>query len=192
MSSLIDVFRPTQKKTVAFLFDCLAVLAGSLFIATLAQMEVRLAFTPVPMTLQPLAILLIGGLLGSRRGALAAMAYLAEGAMGFPVFAGGVGGVIHLIGPTGGYLFSYIAVTFLVGSLLERRWKRGYATTLIAMALGDALILTVGSLWLSFYVGSVQHAFAVGAYPFIMGDALQVIAVTALIPSGWKILNLLR
>lgn len=190
MTSLIDVARPSQK-SLAILFDCLTVFSGSLFIAMLSQISFHTGFSAVPLTLQTLAVLLMGGLLGSKKGALAVMTYLAEGSLGIPVFAGGAAGLAKLVGPTGGYLLGFILCAFLVGYLLEKGWKEKYFLTLVAMTIGSLVILAIGSFWLSFFVGS-ENALYLGVYPFLIGDACKIVAAGALIPSGWKMLQLLR
>ena len=187
MTSFADVIRPSTK-SYGYTYDILCVLGGSLFLALMSQISFHLGFTPVPITLQTLGVMLIGALLGSKRGALSIAAYLAEGALGLPVFAGGGAGVITLFGPTGGYLFAFILSTFTIGFLLERGWKKSYPLTLAALVIGSALTLGLGALWLGFFVGK-EHAFALGVYPFLIGCVFKVLATAALIPSGWKALG---
>jgi biotin transport system substrate-specific component len=185
--SYVDVIRPSDKR-YAYAYDMLCVLAGSLFLALMAQLSIRLWFSPVPLSLQSFAVLMLGALLGSKRGALAIVAYLAEGALGLPFFAGGSAGIAALIGPTGGYLLGFILCAFLVGYLLERGWKRSYAMTIAALSLGTAVILFTGAFWLSFFVGG-QNALTMGIYPFLIGDLLKIGAAASLIPTGWKLLK---
>jgi biotin transport system substrate-specific component len=100
------------------------IIVFSVVIAASAQLEIRLGFTPVPITGQTFGVLLTGIALGSREGALAVLLYLAEGAVGLPVFAGGVGGLAKFLGPTGGYLASFPVAAALTGVLAERGWDR--------------------------------------------------------------------
>ncbi len=109
-----DMLRPTAR-TSRLLFDLAVVLGGSLVVAASAQIRVPLGFSPVPITGQTLAVLLVGALLGSRRGAASMLTYLFEGTLGLPVFAGGASGSPHLLGPTGGYLVGFVADTSLAG-----------------------------------------------------------------------------
>lgn len=185
--SYVDVIRPSSKP-FAYTYDVLCVIAGSLFLALMAQLSLYLWFSPVPLTLQSFAVLMIGSLLGSKRGALAVITYLAEGAVGLPFFAAGSAGMATLLGPTGGYFLGFILCAFLVGYLLERGWKHSYMMTLASLMVGTLVILTLGALWLSFYVGG-QNALKMGIYPFLIGDCLKIGAAAALIPTGWKLLK---
>jgi biotin transport system substrate-specific component len=129
--------------------DLSLVLAGSLFVALLAQVAIPLPFTPVPITGQTLGVLLVGAALGSRLGFMALLAYLLEGAMGLPVFAGGTGGLAKILGPTGGFLLAFPLAAGLVGLLVERLGlDRSFLGTLLAMLLGNALIYLLGLPWL--------------------------------------------
>ncbi len=184
MSAYVDLVRPSNK-SYAFTYDFLCVLAGSLFLALMAQLSVRLWFTPVPITLQSFAVLMMGALLGSKRGALSVLTYLAQGAIGLPVFAGFNGGIAALIGPTGGYLIGFVLCTYFVGYALEKGGKRSYFLTLLTLTAGTLLVLATGTLWLSFYVGS-GNALAMGFYPFLIDGVLKIAAAAALIPTGWK------
>src|SRR5690349_7856756 len=118
-----------------WLKDLMIVLGASLIICLASPISIRLPFTPVPITLQCHVILLLAVLLGSKRGALAVIAYLGEGAMRLPGFAGAKGGVIHLLGPTGGYLFGYVATAFVTGFLMDRVFKRSIMHVLYAMGI---------------------------------------------------------
>lgn len=184
-----DILRPTVRRS-ALLYDIGLVLAGSLFIALSAQIAISLPFSPVPITGQTLAVLLVGALLGSRRGSLAVLAYIAEGLAGLPVFAGGAAGPARLLGPTGGYLVGFVVAAYLVGALAERGWDRRVATTAAAMVLGNLVIYAVGVLWLAPFVGGLSKAVTLGAVPFIPGDVLKIGAAALLLPGGWKLLGL--
>ncbi len=186
MTSLIDAVRP-QEKSFRLLFDVLMVLAGSLFIALLAQVEILMV--PVPFTLQTLGVLLIGGVLGAKRGALSIITYIVEGVLGLPFFAGGAAGIARLCGPTGGYLVGFIAAAFLVGLLLERGSKERLSFTIPVMFVGTFCILFFGSLWLSFFVVSMDRSFALGVIPFLLSDCIKAVIAATLIPSGWKLLR---
>lgn len=190
MSAFVDVIKPSTK-SYGYLYDALCVLGGSLFLALLSQVCFYLWFSPVPITLQTMGVMLIGALLGSKRGSLAVIAYLAEGALGLPVFAGGACGLTALFGPTSGYLFGFILSAFVVGLLLEKGWKKSYPLTLAALALGTAITYGTGVSVLSFFVGS-SNAMALGVYPFLIGCGIKVFASAALIPSGWRALDLIR
>ena len=184
-----DLLRPTMRRS-ALLYDAALVLGASLVIALSAQVAIQLPFSPVPITGQTMAVLLVGALLGSRRGALAVLAYIAEGLAGLPVFAGGAAGLARLFGPTGGYLVGFVAAAFLVGWLAERGWDRRFGTTLAAMTLGNLVIYGVGAVWLAVFVGGVSRAWSLGVVPFLPGDAIKIVLAAVLLPGGWKLLGM--
>ncbi len=184
-----DLLRPTVRRT-ALLYDAALVLGGSLLIALSAQVAIPLPFSPVPVTGQTLAVLLVGALLGSRRGALAVVAYIAQGLAGLPVFAGGAAGLARLFGPTGGYLVGFVAAAFLVGLLAERGWDRRFGTTVAAMTLGNVVIYAVGATWLAVFVGGLPQAWSMGVLPFLPGDAVKIVLAAVVLPGGWKLLGM--
>lgn len=184
-----DLLRPTMRRS-ALLYDAALVLGASLVIALSAQVAIQLPFSPVPITGQTMAVLLVGALLGSRRGALAVLAYIAQGLAGLPVFAGGAAGLTRLFGPTGGYLVGFVAAAFLVGWLAERGWDRRFGTTLAAMTLGNLVIYGVGAVWLAVFVGGVSRAWSLGVVPFLPGDAIKIVLAAVLLPGGWKLLGM--
>ena len=184
-----DLLRPTMRRS-ALLYDAALVLGASLVIALSAQVAIQLPFSPVPITGQTMAVLLVGALLGSRRGALAVMAYIAEGLAGLPVFAGATAGLARLFGPTGGYLVGFVAAAFLVGWLAERGWDRRFGKTLAAMTLGNLVIYAVGVVWLAVFVGGLSRAWSLGVLPFLPGDVIKIILAAVLLPGGWKLLGM--
>ncbi|GLV46955.1 biotin biosynthesis protein BioY [Thermus sp. LT1-2-5] len=176
--------------------DLSLILAGSLFVALTAQVAIPLPFTPVPLTLQTLGILLVGAALGSRLGFLALLAYLLEGAMGLPVFAGGTGGVAKILGPTGGFLLAFPLAAGLVGFLVERfGLDRSFLGTLLAMLLGNALLYLVGLPWLGAWLMGVDKftgvggLLAMGLFPFIPGDLVKAVLAALLLPTAWRFLG---
>src|SRR5262249_7911620 len=139
----------------------LLVIAGSAIIAIAAQIAVPIPFTPVPLTLQPLAVLLVGVVLGATRGSAAAALYLLEGAAGLPVFAQGHGGALWLIGPTAGYLLSYPLAAFAAGWFSERGWGSTVLRALAGMLAALAIIYAGGWAWLAILTGP-SAAFTMG------------------------------
>jgi biotin transport system substrate-specific component len=152
---------------------------GALAVAAAAQVAVPVPFSPVPMTLQPLAVLAVGGLLGAAGGVAALATYLALGMLGLPVFAGGSGGVLHLIGPTGGYLLAFPVAAGLTGALTAGR--PGVLRTLGACVLGMVVIHAGGVAQLALIGGDASAAFRVGFVPFLTGDLIKVGLAAAVI-----------
>lgn len=184
-----DVLRPAiVHRRVGLLYDAILVVVGSAFIALLAQVAIPLPFSPVPITGQTFAVLLVGALLGGTRGGLAVLLYLIEGTVGLAVFAGGGAGLARLAGPTGGYLVGFVAAAFVVGFLAKRGWDRRVWSTALAMLAGNVLIYAVGLPWLVHFVGG-EKAFLLGLYPFVIGDLLKLTLAALALPAGWKLLG---
>jgi len=187
--TLMDAFLPWRGGLVR---DAAFVLIAGSALALFARVAIPLPFTPVPITGQTLGVLLVGALLGGRRGALAVLAYLAEGLAGLPVFAGGTSawspslpGVPVIAGPTAGYLLSFPVAAYVVGRLADRGWDRRFWHAVGAMVVGDAVIYLIALPWLARFVGAGQ-AISLGMLPFLVGDALKVVAAAAVLPSGWR------
>ncbi len=161
---------------------------GTLFLALAAQVQVLLPFSPVPVTGQTFAVLLLGALYGSRRAPATVLTYLSVGALGLPVFAAGGWGLARLAGPTGGYLVGFLAAAYVVGALAERGWDRRPWTTAASMVLGNAVIYTTGALWLCQFVGA-RAVLATGVLPFLPGDAAKVVLAMLLLPAGWRLIG---
>ena len=160
-------------------FELAAVVAGALAVALASQVAVPLPGTPVPMTLQPLAVLLVGGLLGARRGAQSVVFYLMLGASGLPVFTPvGAPGLARLLGPTGGYLLAYPVAAALVGWVIARR--PGWVGLVAGPLLGMIAVHVGGVAQLVALTGSAGLAVAAGVVPFVLGDSVKV-ALAALI-----------
>ena len=179
-----DILRPCEKK-LAGLYDITLIIGGSLLIGLCAQLAIG---WPVPVTGQTFAVLMIGALLGRRRGSVCVLAYIVAGAAGLPVFANAGAGLPVLAGPTGGYLIGFIAAAYITGLLAEKGWDRKAWTTVLAMALGNIAIYTFGLTWLSCLIGT-KKALAAGLYPFVVGDLLKIALAAAVLPTGWKLLK---
>jgi biotin transport system substrate-specific component len=174
-----------SSRSLFSLRSLLLALAGSGLLAISAKLQVP--FWPVPMTMQTFAVLLIGFLYGWRLGAATVVLYLAEGAAGLPVFAGG-GGIAYLAGPTAGYLVGFVIAAALVGRLAELGWDRRVSTTAMAMLLGNLAIYGPGLLWLGTVVG-YGKVLAVGMLPFLPGDALKLALAAAVLPVAWRLMR---
>ena len=175
--------RFADDRTLSVLAQLVLVLAGSALLAISAQIKIPLY--PVPVTGQTLVVLIIGMAYGSRLGAATLLAYLVEGGMGLPVFAGGGAGWATLAGPTGGYLIGFLVAAFLLGLLAERGMGRGPVSTALAMIVGTALIYVFGVTHLSGFIG-FEKAVAAGLLPFLYGDALKLIVAAGLMPLAWR------
>jgi len=164
------------------------VIGFSLLTALSAQIVIPIG--PVPITGQTFAVLLTGALLGSRLGAMAMIAYVLEGASGLPFFAGGLSGITHLLGPTGGYLISFPAAAFITGAFAEQGWDRKFVTAVAAMAIGSLVIILCGWMWFSFVMHTSPLATArLVVLPFLPGEAVKIMLAAAVLPSGWKLLQ---
>jgi biotin transport system substrate-specific component len=161
----------------------LGIAVGAVVVAAAAQAAVPVPFSPVPMTLQPLAVLVVGGVLGAAGGVAALVTYLTLGVLGLPVFAGGSSGVIHLLGPTGGYLLAFPVAAGVAGAL--SRPGAGVLRVLLACALGMVVIHLGGVAQLALLGGDPALALRVGFVPFLTGDLLKVgLAATVVLGLG--------
>jgi biotin transport system substrate-specific component len=173
--------------------------ASVLFVAGLtaaaAQVSVPLPFTPVPLTLQPMVVLLGAAALGSRLGCYSQVLYLAAGLAGLPVFAASPllpQSALRLLGPTGGYLVAYPLAAFVVGALAERGFDRRYLASVVAMGAGLAVIYAFGVWWLALVARvpvatGVRAALIVGAAPFLAADAIKILAAAWLLPAARRL-----
>jgi biotin transport system substrate-specific component len=156
------------------------VVGASLFVALCARITIPLPFSPVPLTVQNFGVLVVGLMLGSRRGFAALALYLAEGAMGMPVFNPlGKGGIAQLLGPTGGYLMVYPLVAGLAGYVFERG-ARSFARAAIAGLLGEILLFAGGLTWLYLFTHSLAKAAYLGLYWFIAAEVMKVMFAAAI------------
>lgn len=169
----------------ARVFDASVILAGSLLVALCAQLAFPLPMSPVPITGQTFGVLVVGALLGRRRGAAALALYVAEGAVGFPVFAGFRAGLPVLVGPTGGYLIGFIVAAGVTGWLAERGWDRHWWRAALAMTFGTGVIFLFGAAWLSRFVG-LDSTIPLGVTPFLPGAILKIAAAAGALPLGWR------
>jgi biotin transport system substrate-specific component len=163
------------------------VIGFSLLTALAAQIVIPIG--PIPITGQTFAVLLTGALLGSRLGAMAMIAYLVEGSSGLPFFSGGQAGLLHLMGPTGGYLVAFPAAAFITGAFAEHGWDRRFLSAGAAMAIGSVLIMLSGWAWFSVLMRtSPMLTFYTTVLKFIPGDIVKITLAAAVLPSGWKLL----
>jgi biotin transport system substrate-specific component len=161
------------------------VVGGSLLVALCARVAIPLPGTPVPLTVQNFGVLLVGLMLGSRRGFAALALYLAEGAMGLPVFSPtGPGGIAQLLGPTGGFLLAYPLVAWLAGFIMERG-RKSFARAAVGGFVAELVLFTGGLTWLAVLTHSVAQAFRLGLYWFVFAEIIKVM-VAAGVAARWQ------
>ena len=180
------IYTRTFPRAAGWLRDVVLILLGALFIAALAQVEIPLPFTPVPITGQTFGVLLVGAALGSKRGALSLASYLAMGIVGLPFFAGGAHGLNIVIGATGGYLVGFVIAAYVIGLLAEHGLERSLRTSILPFLIGTVIIYVCGVTWLTIVLGSLGKAVAAGLIPFLIGDAIKLVAAALVLPAAWK------
>ncbi|NJC12960.1 biotin transport system substrate-specific component [Micromonospora profundi] len=191
MSSM--TLAPTLVRRSGLVAEATLVLTGVLLLAVSAQVVIPLWFTPVPLTGQTFAVLLVGGAFGALRGLLTFTLYLAVGVAGAPVFSEAGSGWHGLLGPTGGYLVGMLLAVGIVGATAERGWDRKVRSSALVMLAGSAVIYAFGLTWLGLYLNtSVAETLALGAAPFIVGDLIKVALAAVALPTAWSMVNKLR
>ncbi len=163
-----------------------AVLVGSLVIAALAQISIPVPFSPVPITGQTIGVIMVGGLLGSKHGAFAVMAYLLEGASGIPVFAEFKAGAHVLVGPTAGYLWAFIPAAYLTGYCAEKGFTLKPVTSFLTCFVSTTLILLSGTAFLALFNLGFEKALLLGFYPFLVGDVVKSVVSAAMLTAVRK------
>jgi len=164
--------------------EVLLVVGASLLVAIAARITIPLPFTPVPLTLQNFAVLLVGLTFGSRRGFAALIVYLVEGASGMPVFnPAGPGGIAQLLGPTGGFLLAYPFVALVAGRIMEQG-RRTFARAAVASIVAEIVLFAGGLSWLAVLTHSFSLAVRYGLYWFVFAEVIKIMAAAAL-ASGW-------
>jgi biotin transport system substrate-specific component len=182
----IQALSTPQERALEAARQVALVVGASLFVALCARITIPLMpLTPVPLTLQNFGVLLVGLLLGSRRGFAALALYLAEGAVGLPVFSpGGLGGVAQLMGATGGFLLAYPLVAWLAGFIMERG-RKSFARAAIGGLLGEVVLFAGGLAWLAVLTHSVGQAFRWGLQWFVFAEVIKVM-VAAGVAVKWN------
>jgi biotin transport system substrate-specific component len=185
MSAPATQVASSRSRTLDRAVQVAVVIGASLFIALCARVSVPIPGTPVPLTLQNFGVLLVGLALGSHRGFAALALYLLEGAAGMPVFSPfGPGGVLQILGPTGGYLIAYPFVAALTGYIFERG-KRTFAWAAGAAVAGELLLFACGISWLYVLTHSFARALSFGLYWFIFAEVIKVMFAAGIVRS-WQ------
>jgi len=202
MSTNTATLPPTLRRAVLpranVTTSALLVLGGALFVALFAQISIQLPFTPVPITGQTFAVLLVAAGMGLVHGTLALVLYLAMGIVGIPVFADQQHGWDEVAGATGGYLVGFVLAGLVVGLLAERRWDRSFSSSVSAMLTGNVLVFLVGLVWLSVWLGDnglpndLNATLENGLYPFVPGEIVKLYLAGALLPGAWRLIEAIR
>jgi biotin transport system substrate-specific component len=168
--------------------NTLTIIGASILIALAAQVAIPIPGSPVPLTLQPIAVLLVGVTLGAWRGSAAAALYLLEGISGLPVFAQGHGGPVWLIAPTAGYLWSYPFAAWLAGFVSQRGWGSSIVRSVSGMLLALGVIYLGGWSWLA-TLTNMRVAFITGVAPFVLADIIKVAIAASLLPYAQRLIS---
>ena len=175
--------KKTENTNIKIFCSIITVFLGSLLL--IASAKIKVPLYPVPMTLQPMAVLMIAMLFGRNLATLTVGLYIFKGIIGLPVFAFG-GGLIYLMGPTGGFILGFFASTFVVGYLADRGWGRKISLSIISMLIGMTIIYTLGIFQLALLKG-FNFALLKGFYPFLLGDFYKLLLAGIVTPYIWKI-----
>lgn len=171
------------------LIDTILILTGVIALALSAQVRIPLGFTPVPISGQTFAVLLVGASLGSRRGLLSCLLYVILGVAGAPIFTDQTSGIVNLMGPTGGYLVGFVVAAALLGALAQRRVDRHVGPAFLAMLASSIVIYAFGLTGLMLATGaSLPRAAELGLYPFIVGDLIKAALAGLALPTAWAII----
>ena len=193
--TIVDRVLPRpEARSSALVRDLVLILCGTAIVSGLAQISIP--WYPVPFTGQTLAVLLVGGVLGSVRGGLALFAYFAIGALGAPIFTEQSGGWDIITGATGGYIIGFILAAAVVGWLAERGADRRVMSMVGVLLLGNIIIYAFGVPWLASWAPAGDgvafgwsQAYKTGVQPFILGDLVKLAFAAALLPAGWALLQ---
>jgi biotin transport system substrate-specific component len=168
--------------------DAGLVLAGTALVAGAAQISISLPFTPVPITGQTFAVLLVGATLGTVRGAASLLLYLWLGVAGAPIYAHHDHGWSVVTSASGGYLVGFVLAAALTGFLAERRWDRRLSSSIGLMLTGNVVIYLVALPWLAIVLNTdLEKTLELGLYPFIPGDTFKLYIAAAALPAAWRL-----
>ncbi len=193
MSASAATLRTALLPRTSVLTDTLLVVGGAALIALVAQVAFYLPFTPVPVTGLTFGVLVTGAAMGSVRGLLATLLYVAVGIAGAPVYAEGSYGIDVLLGVTGGYLVGSVVAAGLTGYLAEKAWDRKVISAVPAMLLGELAIFVIGVGWLMVVLDvGLGQGLALGFTPFVIGEVVKLVAAGVLLPGAWKIVDRIK
>ena len=193
MQSSTATLRVALVPRTSLLSDALLVVGGAAFVALAAQVSIPLGFTPVPITGQTFAVLLVGASFGSVRGAASMLLYLLVGIAGAPVYSEQKHGWEVFTGATGGYIVGFVVAAWLIGLLAEKGWDKRFSSSLSAMLIGSVVIYGFGLLWLYNHLNvSWSTALEFGLYPFVLGDLIKLFLAALALPSAWQLVRRLK
>lgn len=171
----------------------IAIVVGAGLVAAAAQVSIPLPFTPVPITGQTFAVLLVGASLGALDGTASLALYLLAGIAGAPIYADGAHGWAVVTSASGGYLVGFVVASALTGALAQRRWDRRFSSSVAAMLCGNVVIYLFGLWWLSLELDTgLEKTLELGLYPFVVGDLLKLYLAAALLPAAWRLVGRAR
>ena len=183
-------FSATLAPRTGVLTDAALVLAGTGLVAGAAQISFSLPFTPVPITGQTFAVLLVGASLGTIRGFASLFLYLWLGVAGAPIYSDHAHGWSVVTSASGGYLVGFVLAAALTGFLAERRWDRTLSSSIGAMLTGSVVIYLVGLPWLAVVLDTnLEKTLEYGLYPFVPGDLFKLYLAAALLPGAWRVVE---
>jgi biotin transport system substrate-specific component len=170
--------------------DVLLVLAGTGLVAAAAQISVKLPFTPVPITGQTFAVVLVGASLGSIRGTSSLMLYLWLGVAGAPIYAHHDSGWDAITSASGGYIVGFVLAAAVSGFLAEQGWDRRFSSSIGAMLTGNLIVYLVGLPWLAVVLNTnLEKTLEYGLYPFVPGDTFKLYLAAAVLPTAWRLVG---
>src|SRR5437773_918167 len=173
--------------------DVLLVVGGAGFVALAAQISIKLPFTPVPITGQTFAVVLVGASLGAVRGTSSLMLYLLLGIAGAPIYAHHASGWSVITGASGGYIVGFVLAAAVTGYLAERDWDRHVSSAIAAMLTGNVIIYLVGLPWLAVVLNTnLEQTLEDGLYPFVPGDTFKLYLAAAALPGAWRLVGRLK
>ncbi len=184
--NLIDTH--LKQDTKSFYANICLSFMGACILALCAQISVALPFTPVPVTAQSLAVLLIGAAFGAKRAFATTCLYIVFGLIGLPVFSAGAAGLATLSGVTGGYLIGFVFAATIMGYAGDKAKDRSLSTALVTFLLGHIIIFACGLTWLSFYVPT-NKVISLGLMPFLPGMVFKTVLAAIIMPGLWKFVS---
>ena len=193
MESQAATLRVAVVPRTGLLVDALLVCAGAAFVALCAQISFHLGFTPVPITLQTFAVLLVASAYGPLLGTASLALYMLVGIAGAPVYAEQKQGCDVFTGANGGYIVGFVVAAARTGYLAERGWDRRFSTSVTVMLTGSVVIYACGLVWLHHDLGvSWTKALELGLYPFVPGDVVKLYLAALALPGAWRLVERIK